>query len=202
MTSDREVKGVISWESIGIRVANGKTAMDVKSYMDEHYEISSNASLFVAIKTIVERNYVLIRSPEKIISGIVTSSDIALQFEDISTPFLLIGEIENSIRIILSTKITIEDIKKTIKEEHLPNNFSDISELTFGNYVKILENKDNWEKISLKLDRATFCSELSEINAIRNDVMHFDPDPIKEENIQKLRNISNMLDKLRSIEAL
>lgn len=102
MTSEREVKGVISWESIGARLAANINGADVQSYMDEHHEITANSSLFVAIKNIVEHNYVLIRAPDKKISGIVTASDIALQFEEISTPFLLLAEIENNMRILIS----------------------------------------------------------------------------------------------------
>ncbi|WP_095199540.1 CBS domain-containing protein [Mesorhizobium carmichaelinearum] len=201
MTTEREIKGVISWESIGARSAANVGGSDVQSYMDEHHEIPATASLFVAIKTIVEHNYVLIRSSDRRVSGIVTATDIALQFEEISTPFLLLAEIENSIRILVSAKLSISDVKNACSPEHLPAGFSKISDLTFGNYVKILENPPSWEKIGLKLDRATFCSELAEINNIRNDVMHFDPDPITSKNLSKLKNVAKMFDLLRSIGA-
>jgi CBS domain-containing protein len=201
MTTDREVKGVISWESIGARSATNVNGSDVQSYMDDHHEVPVTASLFVAIRTIVEHNYVLIRGTDRKISGIVTATDIALQFEEISTPFLLLAEIENSVRMLISNKLTVADIKKTGSQEHLPSGFSKISDLTFGNYVKIFEHPSNWEKIGLQLDRATFCAELSEINSIRNDVMHFDPDPITKQNLATLRNASKLLDMLRSIGA-
>lgn len=201
MTSDREVKGVISWESIGSRSATGASGPDVQAYMDDHREISAATSLFTAIRTIVEYNYVLVRGTDRKISGIVTSSDIALQFESISTPFLLMAEIENSIRTLITAKLSIADVKRSCQEEFLPRNFSRMSELTFGNYVRILENSDNWKKLGIQLDRATFCAELSEVNEIRNDVMHFDPDPLTEEGLTKLRNMSKLLDLLRNLGA-
>jgi CBS domain-containing protein len=80
MTTDRDVKGVISWESIGARSATNVKGSDVQSYMDDHHEVPVTASLFVAIRTIVEHNYVLIREADRKISGIVTATDIALQF--------------------------------------------------------------------------------------------------------------------------
>lgn len=55
--------------------------------------------------------------------------------------------------------------------------------------------------MNLRLDRLTFCAEISDINAIRNDVMHFDPDPITSENLSKLRNVSKMLEMLRNMGA-
>jgi CBS domain-containing protein len=201
MTTDREVKGVISWESIGARSATSSNGGDVQSYMDEHHEVPATASLFVAIKTIVEHNYVLIRASDKKISGIVTATDIALQFEEISTPFLLLAEIENSVRALISSKLKISDIKRACSEDHLPADISQISDLTFGNYVKVLEHPDNWKKVGLQLDRITFCSELADINTIRNDVMHFDPDPLTSQSLSKLRNVAKMLDLLRSMRA-
>lgn len=41
MTSDREVKGVISWSSIGIRFGMGHKPLDVRDAMDAHHEISA-----------------------------------------------------------------------------------------------------------------------------------------------------------------
>jgi CBS domain-containing protein len=104
MTTDREVKGVISWESIGARSQTSTFGEDVQSYMDEHHEVLATASLFVAIKTIVEHGYVLIRASDRRISGIVTATDIALQFEEISTPFLLLAEIENNLKQTYNTR--------------------------------------------------------------------------------------------------
>ncbi|MCJ2035071.1 CBS domain-containing protein [Methylobacterium sp. J-068] len=201
MTSEREVKGIISWSSIGARSIGTNSDSTVRSFMDDHQEISVSASLFSGIKIILEHNYVLIRAADRKICGIVTSNDMAFQFEEISTPFLLISEIENSLRNIIGSKITIDDIRNTCDENHLPSELSDVSDLTFGNYVKILEHTDNWAKIGLNLDRKTFCSELMEINAIRNDVMHFDPDPLKLEDLNKLRNISKLLIRLKEISA-
>jgi len=113
----------------------------------------------------------------------------------------LLAEIENNIRSLISTKLKISDIKKACSNEHLPADFSQISDLTFGNYVKVLEYTENWSKIGLQLDRVTFCSELAEINSIRNDVMHFDPDPLTKQSLSKLRNMAKMLELLRNIGA-
>lgn len=201
MTTERDVKGVISWSSIGARSLGTNQGNLVQHFMDDHYEIALSASLFSGIRIILEHNYVLIRAPDRKICGIVTSNDIAFQFEEISTPFLLISEVENSLRHIISKKLNINDIISSCKPEYLPAEFSDVSELSFGNYVKILEHPGNWAKIGLNLERNVFCNELMAINAIRNDVMHFDPDPLKAEDLEKLRNVSKLLNRLREISA-
>ncbi|MCJ8056367.1 CBS domain-containing protein [Shinella curvata] len=201
MTTDREVKGVISWESIGRRYVTSGSGSEVQHHMDEAHEISATASLFAGIKIIMDHGYVLIRSPDKKISGIVTSTDITRQFEETSTPFLLLAEIENNLRALISNKITIDDMKASCAEEFLPKNLKSANDLSFGNYVRILENEKNWISLNLKLDRVTFCEELSRVNAIRNDVMHFDPDPLTEENLSTLRNVAKMLDLFRTLKA-
>ena len=175
--NEREVKGIVSWRSIGARYATKVSGRDVQSYMDDHHEIPKNASLFSAIQIILEHDCVLVRADDRRISGIVTASDIAREFETISTPFLLLAEIENNLRSIIEKKLSKDDIIKSCGENYLPNDFTSVSDLTFGNYVKILEYPANWTKMGWYLDRVKFCSELATVNNIRNDVMHFDPDP-------------------------
>ncbi len=48
MINERNVKGVISWESIGTRVALGRTCNEVRECMDEPVILSENTSLFDA----------------------------------------------------------------------------------------------------------------------------------------------------------
>jgi hypothetical protein len=169
--------------------------------MDEHREISASATLFDAIRVIRESDYVLVRGSDRRIIGIVTATDIAEQFEAISTPFLLLAEIENHLRSLIAKKLKKADILRACSPEHLPERFSAISELTFGNLVEVLKHPENWRKLGLSLDRQTFCIELTAINSIRNDVMHFDPDPLTDQNIATLRNISRLFDTLRSMGA-
>lgn len=201
MTSEREVKGVISWTSIGARLAANIDGSSVQSYMTKHHELDVSASLFAGIRIIAENDYVLVRDSSNLISGIVTANDIALQFEEISTPFLLLAEIENRLRALIAKRLSKSDIKKACKEDYLPADFNKIHELTFGNCVKVLEYPDNWEKLKLGMDRKLFCRELSKINDIRNDVMHFNPDPITPDNLALLRDSSRMFETLQSIGA-
>jgi CBS domain-containing protein len=77
MTSDREVKGVISWMSIGTRLALGKDGSSVRDLMDRHYEIRADASIFQAIPIIVQEQCVLMRGVDNRITGIVTATDLS-----------------------------------------------------------------------------------------------------------------------------
>ena len=82
MTNVRDVKGVISWATIGGRFALGMTGRAVRDFMDKsHQEISSDGSIFRAITIIEEHDYVLVRKSDRSIGGIVTASDLRGCFE-------------------------------------------------------------------------------------------------------------------------
>jgi hypothetical protein len=49
------------------------------------------------------------------------------------------------------------------------------------------------------VDRGTFVRDLENVNTIRNDVMHFDPDGISPDDLEELRKTANFLQELRAI---
>ena len=52
--SERHVKGMISWASIGVRLALDQTATLVRECMEPAYEVSADDSLFAAISAIIQ----------------------------------------------------------------------------------------------------------------------------------------------------
>jgi hypothetical protein len=56
-----------------------------------------------------------------------------------------------------------------------------------------LENPGSWAKLGWPLDRVAFVKRLDELRGVRNDVMHFNPDPVPPDSVEKLRNILSML---------
>ena len=91
----------------------------------------------------------------------------------------------------------MDDIKRTCSQEHLPRDFTKVSDLTLGNCVYVIDHNQNWDRIGLHFDKATFIEELKDIARIRNEVMHFDPDPLQPEDILKLRNVTRLIEILR-----
>jgi len=201
MNGPRDVRGVISWKSIGARLAANISSGEVRNFMDSAKELPIDASLFAGIPIIADHDYVLIRAENKELTGIVTASDIAFQFEDISKPFLLLAEIENQLRSLINRKLNKEDIKKANADEFLAPDFDGVRALTFANCVAALSHPENWDKLNFGMDRKVFCAELAEVNKIRNAVMHFNPDPPNEDAMHRLHNISNLLGTLRQIGA-
>lgn len=201
MTSDRDVKGMISWESIGSRLALGRTISVVRECMKAHHEVHFNDSLFRVISQIVEHSYVLVRGEDKTISGIVTTTDLSLQFQQLSEPFLLLSEIENHVRLIIDGRFTAAELASAKDSADTDRKIESVADLTFGEYIRLLENPENWSKTGLNVDRAIFIRELDQVRRIRNDVMHFDPDGITNDDHQVLLYFVQFLHELRSISA-
>jgi CBS domain-containing protein len=199
MQTEREVKGMISWESIGKRLASGGGGDTVSNYMESHNELSADVSLFAAIGVIVEHDYVLVRGAERKISGIITTSDLSLQFHQLGEPFLLLGEIENHIRRLIDGKFTKEELSANRDSADPDREVSSVSDLTFGEYKWLLQNPDNWERLGVFIDRKVFIDQLETIRLIRNDVMHFDPDGLTDEELESLRGFVTFLQKLKEL---
>ncbi len=200
MTSERDVKGVVSWSSIATRLALGKTGQYVREFMESHKEVEAEASLFQAIPIISELHYVLIRAKDRRISGIVTATDLSLQFEQLSEPFLLLGEIENHIRRIIGKKLSVEELQAAKDQGDDERTVERVADLTFGEYIRLMENPDRWAKIGLPIDRAEFCKQLEKVRRIRNDVMHFDPDGVPPDEKKILRDFAAFLRKLQALD--
>ena len=192
MTSTREVKGIISWKSIGIHKQFGVVSNIVKDYMDDHFEVKDSISIFSAIPLIMKHDCVLVRSQNKEIIGIVTPSDLNQQFLDLSESFLLVGEIENQIRRIMDGKFTADEIA-SFRDPDDDREVNSISDLTFGEYVRLLQNEESWSKVGLNLDRKIFTEKLDTVREIRNNVMHFDPDGLSSNDLATLREFSSFL---------
>jgi predicted transcriptional regulator len=199
MTYEREVKGMISWTSIGTRLAVGRAGNHVRELMDGHHEIRAESSLFQAIPIIVEHQYVLIRGNGNKITGIVTASDLALQFQQLAEPFLLLGEIENHIRRILGDSFSTEELTSVRDPQDSQRKITSVADLSFGEYIRLLENDGRWKKVKLSIDRAVFCAQLNKVREIRNDVMHFDPDGILPADLERLRDFAHFLQRLQTI---
>jgi len=201
MTNERDVKGVVSWRSIGTRLCVGQPPDSIREATEPHAEISADASLFTAIPLIVQHEYVLVRGSDQRIVGIVTTSDLSLQFQQMTEPFLLIGEIENHIRRLISTHFDQDELSAAKDSANESREIETAADLTFGEYKRLMEEPGRWERLGLRIDRVVFIGLLDKVREIRNDVMHFDPDGIPENDLGTLRDFARFLRTLQTIGA-
>ena len=197
MSSDYKVDGLITWETIGNNLIHGGDKTLVRHFMKKDVsEIKNDMSIFDAVKIIITKEVVLVRNEENCICGLVTATDISEQFITIAEPFLILEQIENHIRKLLNGKFSADKLKEISIEDESSRKVESISDLTFGEYIRLMENPENWEGMNLNIDRSTFIKRLDEIRRIRNDVMHFHPDGISETDLDILRQTSSFLENL------
>jgi hypothetical protein len=167
----------------------GKEPKHVRECLDKNIEVLRyDRPLFDAVGTIIRSEVVLIRGPEDRITGLVTTTDISEQFMALSAPFLILEQIENHIRRILDGRFSLDELKAAIDPSDESREIKHISDLNFGEYLRIVENPSNWERLNWKLDRATFVKRLDQVRRIRNDVMHFHPDGISAGDFELLQD--------------
>ncbi len=200
MTTDRDVKGAITWQSIAKRSGLGYSCKTVQECMDQHIEIvADDDSLFRVIERAKENDFVLVRTNDRRISGIVTVADLSVALDELGRPFLLLSEIENHIRGLIDGKFSREELMAARNPGDSDREVNDVSDLTFGEYVRLLQNPDNWQKLRLNIDRKTFVDTMERVKEIRNDVMHFDPDGIGGDDLDVLRKSVRFVQELREL---
>ena len=200
MIGDRDVKGVVTWAEIAARSVLGKLGKRVADCMIDPIILDETVSIFEAIQAVVAKDFVLVRDRSKRISGIVTAADLSLQFRSLSEPFLLLSEIETHVRNLIGQSFTIQELGAA-RDVGSTHEIHSVADLTFGEYVYLLQNEANWIRLEVKLDRQAFCPQLDRVRNIRNQIMHFDPDGLEANDLQILQEFSSFLKRLEGIRS-
>jgi CBS domain-containing protein len=144
------------------------------------------------------------------LQGIVTVVDALNYFYQVSTPYILLREIELAIRELIRRSISEIDFKgcidKTLKDyyeknkQHVPTCLED---LTFNDYLMILRFRGTWNKFSSAFGENSdmVCTKLERLPKLRNDVFHFRRE-ITIEEYEKLRDVRDwLLKRIKKYEA-
>ena len=200
LQNPRDVDGLISWKSIGeASKVHNKECTFVRQCMDTDIEIlKHDTPLWKAIKTIAEKDVVLVRNSAKEIIGLVTTYDIAVKYHSLAEPFLLLGEIENNLRQLIARAKYPQSVLAAARDpKDSERKIAGVSDLTFGEYIRLRQEPENWRSIGFNLSRKTLLGDMDDIRRIRNDVMHFHPDPLLDHDLNSLRRVANMMRSLK-----
>lgn len=189
----RRIDGMISWRSMGRARARGGACEHVRDCLEPVRILEQDAPFFETVDTIAEEEVVLVRGKDRTITGIVTTSDLSREYHRKAAPFLLLEEVEDRIRILISRNLSVAEIRKAKKSGDDTREVEDAGDLTFGEYVRLLEDRENWRKLRLGIDRKLFVGLLNDVREVRNDVMHFRPDSSEPEDLDKVRMLRSLL---------
>lgn len=199
MIGERTVKGIFSWKSLGQKLALKQKCNYVKEAMEEAVIINVNRSLFDAARLVAESDCILIRDDQEVISGILTSYDLSVNFAERSEPFLLLEQIEKHVRRYVENKLSVSEMQDVPRSPTPERPITDASRLSFGDYVRILQRPERWRKVGLSLDQTLFVQKLDEVRLIRNKVMHFNPNGLGYDDMQKLRKFAALLRQVQQL---
>jgi CBS domain-containing protein len=202
MTTARDVKGLISWKTIGRKLVLKQQCSLASDCVGTVDVVSIEEPLFSAIPRIAEHDCVLVKAEDRRICGIVTAADLSVQFGRLAEPFLLVGEIEDLLRQLLNNKFTASELSEFRGVRDGAKAADGVADLTLGDIVQLISSEDRWNKVSLEVDRAEFVSRLDRVRTIRNDVMHFAPGGLEPLKMKVLREFAQFLRRLREAGAI
>jgi restriction system protein len=191
LSGSSTLHGAVSWESIAqARVWNPSPTLS--DAIQEAEKVSVDDDLLTVIPRIEAAGYVFVIDESETISGIVTTADLSHQFARLAGPYFVLGEIERRVRRRVNQVCSIEEVRTAANNKKIRS----IDDTTFGNLQRVLAHDEHWKRLCWDVDHAYFVKELDRVRLTRNDVMHFRPDPLKEEQRSHLTSFAGWLRKL------
>lgn len=185
---DSILHGAVSWESIGMAAMAGPVTK-VAEALSPARVVDHNEDLLEQLEEIYRRGYVFVRGPDRTVRGIVTTADLTTQFGDLARPFVLIEEAERRLRRRADEVFTLAEIAAVARGRTVTS----AADLTIGNYHYLLRATVDWQRFKWPLDHTFFMEQLDKVRIVRNELMHFSPDPLTSEQLDCLEGFVRML---------
>ncbi|MGW9083936.1 restriction system modified-DNA reader domain-containing protein [Streptomyces yangpuensis] len=186
----RQLKGAVTWKSIAQARHRSGDCVLTDAIVDAR-EVRFDHDLVDVLPVLADTDFLLVRGAQGEI-GILTMADVALAYGTQATPFLLVGELDRRLRAVITDRFNLSDVTAVCDRDG-SRSLTSFDQLTFGDYLAVLGNPDRWEELGWPLDRAAFARRLDEIRKIRNDLMHFNPDPLPHNALAQVRGVIAIL---------
>lgn len=191
LNGPRNLRGAVTWRSIA-KARHVDADASLSDAVAPAREVRYDQELVEVLPLLLEDEFVFVRNQSNEVAGILTATDVAQAYGEMASPFFVLGELDQRLRSALARYLTIDAVVKCCDPDG-ERGIVSFNDLTFGDYQRTFESPDNWASLGWPLDRTAFIQRLDEIRQIRNDVMHFNPDPVPPEAISKLRNFVKLL---------
>ncbi|MFF4349101.1 CBS domain-containing protein [Streptomyces sp. NPDC001530] len=195
LDADGRLRGVVSWESIG-RARMADPAAGLEAATVRAREADRSDDLLDWLGTIQQSGYVLVRDHEHKVCGLITGADLTAQFGTRVRPFILVEEIEQRLRRVVDRCIPLDRMRAAVPPRQASRVHS-AANMSFGAYGHLLKVPENWDALGRGIDQEHFLAALEQCRNFRNDLMHFSPDPVTDD---QLGPAQGLLDLLRSLD--
>jgi CBS domain-containing protein len=191
LSGQRNLRGAVTWKSIAqARHANPQAKLS-DAIVPAH-KVRYAQDLIDVLPTLLAEDFIFVQDATDRVAGIVTTADVVNLYGEMATPFFLIGELDQILRQIISRNFALDDLIPFCVRGG-EQRITSLDELTMGDYQAVFANPGNWGDLKWPLDRVAFAKRLEEIRVIRNDITHFNPDPVPEGAVEKLRHMIRLL---------
>jgi CBS domain-containing protein len=209
---DGRLRGIFSLWSLAQQVLDSPKLpvhdLAVEDLMEQLPAVTVDDALDEVLDHLNRSDAVVVRSPHGL-QAIATATDALNYFARVARPFVLLQEIELSLRALIGACVSGEQLDGCIeralksKYEHasrpLPR---ELTNMTLEDYRTLVTARSNWEFFegSIGRNRDLVANKLERIVKIRNSVFHF-REPVSVADHQTLAGMRNwLLDKARSLE--
>jgi CBS domain-containing protein len=192
MTGERSVKGAVTWRSIAEALLKNRTAT-LRDAIVKVEIVTYDEDLLDLVSEIIENEFVLVSDQTGKVTGLVTTADLSELFAERAVTFLQLSEIDQRLRDVIATHFSIEEVRDLSDKGDGTQAIDDFDDLSMGDYEQVLANPDCWARLNWPLDRKEFHHLLDEVRDVRNDVLHFNPDPIEPERLSRVAGLVDLL---------
>lgn len=185
-----EIDGAVTWQSIAHARLKDPDALFSDAIVPAK-DLPYDHDLNHVLPVLQSDDFVVVRNAHNEISGIVTTADVVGLYGERTLPFLLIGELDQELRQIMTTFDLA--VIRSLCERPGQRELTSHDDMTMGDYQRMLANPACWAKLGWPLDRVTFVARLDELRQLRNDIMHFNPDGVPPDAVDMLRNVLSVI---------
>lgn len=185
----RAVLGVFSYRSFSEKALTRQKSLKgewlgglpVEDFLEE-YEFVHGSQDWNRIEDYLTRDDAFFVGHPNGLDGLVTTRDVLDYFYRIANPFIILAEIELSLRKVIERAIPDEkwsaaldgSLATAYENKPVPH---DLSDMTFDNYVQIISNGDNWHYFEVFFDpgdvsRKQTTRKLQQLGDWRNVIFH------------------------------
>lgn len=187
VTGPSTIRGAVSWESIAQETLRNPRATHVRQCLIDATVVRPSDHLLELVPTVVDRGFVFVQAQDRTLLGIVTMADLSEQFATLANPFVLVGEVERWMRRAIDSTFEPNELAAAVDPDDPDRDVESASNLTLGEMIRVVERPANWERLGWAADRSVFVEAFQEVRRIRNETMHFSPDPLSETDLETLR---------------
>lgn len=177
-----QLRGAVTWQSIAKATAHkrSESKIGLKDCIVRPEVVLLEDDVLANVDKIVKHEFVVTRDSKNAHVGVVTTADLAVAFEKLAGPFLMLGVAERLLRSLAEGSFKEESILAS-RRQSVDGGVPDrrdpggrpVDELTFAELGDLFRSREQWEALNLTLHRKTFTGMLDDVGAFRNRVMHF-----------------------------